>query len=126
VAVEVVHDVERDAEQALVLAHGHDRREPHEAALAQGELQSRLADHIVRGRRKRGARRAPEHEPTRLALQQEREVRAAPLADAVSPELTHAEPVLVEERLHPIEHEERRLREALDAGGTLDDVGPGH
>ena len=47
VAVDVVHHVERHAEQRFVLAHRADRRHA-DALLREGELETRLADDIVR------------------------------------------------------------------------------
>ncbi len=60
--VQIRHDVERHAEQALVLAHRGDRRQPREPGLAQRELEPRLAHDVVRGRRQRRTRRAAEDE----------------------------------------------------------------
>ena len=55
----------------------------------------------MRRRRQRRPRRASQHEPRPVfALEQEREVRAAPLADPLGTELHRAEAVLVEEPAH--------------------------
>ena len=80
VRVDVVHDVERDADHALVLADRADRRQA-DAVRSERELEARLADHVVRRRRQRRPRRAAEDEARVAALEQEREVRAAALAD---------------------------------------------
>ncbi len=48
VPLEVVHDVEGDSEDALVLAHRDDRRQAREPGLAEGELEPCLADDVVR------------------------------------------------------------------------------
>ena len=60
--VQIRHDVERDAEQALVLAHRGDRRQPREPGVAQRELEPRLAHDVVRGRRQRRTRGPAEDE----------------------------------------------------------------
>ena len=81
VALEEVHDVERDADHALVLADGADHGEP-DAVRRERELEARLAHHVVGGRRKRRARRPAQDESPLVPLQEKREVRAAALADA--------------------------------------------
>ena len=120
--VELVHDVERDADHRLVVADGDDPREAREPCLAQRELKARLADHVVRRGRKRRTRRAPEHEPAVLSLQEEGEVRAAPLADPASAQSSRPEAALVEEPANAIEDQEWRLRQAIGVSRGLDDV----
>ena len=110
--VQVRHDVEGDAEQALVLADRGDRRQPREAGLTQCELQPRLADDVVRGRRQRRSWRTAQDERARLAFEEKREVRATALPDAPRPHIPRAEPVLVEKPADPVEHDERWLRRA--------------
>src|SRR4051812_4131543 len=66
-------------------------------------------------RREEGARAAP-------ALEQEREVRAAALADPRRRHRSGAEAVLVEEGADPVEDHERRPREPVRLGRGLDDV----
>ncbi len=117
-----VHDVERDAEDTLVLADRHDRRQARESGLAESELEPRLTHDVVRGRRQRRTGRAPEREAARVPLEQEREVRPAAFADPLRAHVTRAEPVLVEERPHPVEHEQGRLRQPFGLGRGLDDV----
>ena len=75
------------------------------------ELEPRLAHHVVRGRRQRRSRRAAQHEPVGAALEQEGEVRAAAVADPARVDRPAAEAVLVEERLEPVEDQERRALE---------------
>jgi hypothetical protein len=59
--VDPLHDVERDAEHGLVVAHRDDRRQAREPAGAERELQPRLAHHVVRRRRQRRSRGAAKH-----------------------------------------------------------------
>ena len=125
-AVEVRHHVERDAEQALVLTDGDDRRQPAEARFAQSELQPRLSHDVVGRRWQRRARRAPQHERACLALEQKREVGAAALTDPSCPHLPRTESVLVEKPPHPVEHEERGPGEPFGIGDGLDDVARQH
>ena len=47
VAVEVTHDVERDADHAVVIADGDDLGEPGEPGGADRLLEPRLAHHVV-------------------------------------------------------------------------------
>ncbi len=124
VAVEVVHDVERDAEDALVLADRDDRRQAREAGLTQRELEPSLPNHIVRGRWQRWTRRTPKDEAALVALEQKREVRAAPFSDAARAQCARPKIVLVEERTHAVEHEQRWLHQAFRVGRGLDDVAP--
>ena len=70
------------------------------------ELESRLADHVVRRGRERRPRRAAEDEALAATLEQEGEVRAAALADPGDGGRAGAEPVLVQERLDPVERDE--------------------
>ena len=110
--LEIGHDVERDAEDALVLRDRDDRRKAGEPGLSQRELEPRLAHHIVRRRRQRWARRASQHEPVGSALEQEREVRAAPFTDPPRANVSLAEVAFVEKRADAVEHEQWRLRQA--------------
>ena len=80
--VEEAHHVERDAEHGLVLADGDDLREAVEPGDADRVLQPRLAHHVVRRGRQRRPRRPAQDEALVAALEQEREVRAAAVADA--------------------------------------------
>ena len=112
VAVDVLHDVERHAEDALVVADGDDRGKSNEPRIAQRQLQPRLTYDVVRRGRQRRTRRPAKDEATLVALEQEGEVRAAAFADAPRPHVARAEPVLVEERPHAVEHEQGRLLEA--------------
>jgi len=73
VAFEEVHDVERDPEHALVLAHGADRRQPY-PMWCECELEPCLAHHVVRRRRKRRPRRPAQDESAFVPLQEKREV----------------------------------------------------
>ena len=107
--VEEVHDVERDADHALVLADGADRRQP-DPVRRERELQARLADHVVCRGRQRRPRRPAEDEAAVVALEQEREVGAAALADPGRADGARAEAMLVEERLDVLEDQERRPR----------------
>src|SRR5207247_1445031 len=73
------------------------------------ELQSGLADDVVRRRRQRWPRRPPQDEAGAvLTLEQEGEVRPAALTDSLCAHHTGAKAVLVEERLHDLEHHEWR------------------
>ena len=108
VALEVVHDVERDADHALVLADGANHRQP-DAVRRQGELEPRLAHHVVGRRRERRPRRPAQDEASVVPLEQKREVRAATLADAAGAHRPRAEPVLVEEGFDVLEDQQRRL-----------------
>ena len=65
VPVEEAHDVERDAEHALVVADGDDRRQPVEPGGADRVLQPRLAHHVVRRGRQRRPRRPAQDEAAR-------------------------------------------------------------
>ena len=121
-SVQIRHDVERHAENGLVLRDRDDRRQAREPRLPQRQLESRLPHHVVRRRRKRRPRRAPQHEETVVALEQEGEVRAAALADPPRPQLARAEAVLVEECANAVEHEQRRLRRLRPGPDGLDDV----
>ena len=123
VALEVAHHVEVHAQNALVVAHRDDLRQA-DAVRREGELQPRLADHVVCGRRQRRPRRAPQHEAVGAPLEQEREVRAAAVADPARRDRSAAEAVLVEERLEPVEDQERRALEALAFLRGLNDVHP--
>ena len=119
VAVEVLHHVERLAEGVL-LAERDDPRYAH-AEPGERELQAGLAEHVVRRGRQRRPRRAPEHEPRPVPLDEEGDVRAA------GPDPAHrgraaAEAVLVEEALDVLEHEQRRDGERGRLGGGRDDV----
>ena len=120
--LEVVHDVERDADHALVLADGADRRQP-DAVRCERELEARLPHHVVRGRRQRRPRRAAEDEAGVVALEQEREVRAAALADPARAHRPRAEPVRVQERLDALEDEQRRPVEPIGLGSASNDAG---
>src|SRR4029453_15060614 len=73
-------------------------------------------------RGQRRSRRPTEHVAPLVALEEEREVRAAPLPDAPSAQLPRAEAVLVGERANAVEDQERRPGEALDALRRLDDI----
>ena len=119
VAVEVLHHVERLAEGVLLA----ERDDPRDADAEPGErqLQAGLAEHVVRRGRQRRPRRAPEHEPRPVPLDEEGDVRAA------GPDPAHrgragAEPLLVEEALDVLEHEQRRDGERGRLGGGRDDV----
>src|SRR3954469_5020939 len=79
-ANDLLHDVERRADDAVVLADGEDLRHAH-AAAAQADLDVRLAHHVVRGRRQRGRRRPAQDDARALALDEIREVRR-PVPDA--------------------------------------------
>ena len=81
VPVEVAHDVERDADHAVVVADGDDLGEPREPGGADRLLQPRLAHHVVGGRRQRRPRRPAEDEALAAALDQEGEVRPAAVTD---------------------------------------------
>ena len=120
-AVDEVHDVERDAEHRVVLA---DR--PHcgnaDAERAQPDLQACLAGDIVRGSRIRGPRGPAEDEPLGVSLDQEGEVRT-PLTDDPRTELTRPKALLVHERADAVENEERRLLQRTSLCARLDDVG---
>jgi hypothetical protein len=105
---EEIHHVEGDADHALVLADGADRRQP-DPVRRERELEARLPDHVVCRGRKRGPRRAAEDEAVVAALEQEGEVRPAALADPTRPDRPGAETVLVEEHLDVLEDEEGRL-----------------
>ncbi len=107
-AFEEVHDVERDADHALVLADGADYGQP-DAVRSERELEPRLSHHVVGGGRQRRPRRPAQDESLLVPLQEKREVRAATLADAAGAHRPRAEPVLVEEALDVLEDEERRL-----------------
>ncbi len=75
VAVEVLHHVERLAEGVL-LAERDDPRHAH-AEPGERQLQAGLAEHVVRRGRQRRPRRATEHEPRPVPLDEEGDVRAA-------------------------------------------------
>src|SRR5207253_10123532 len=110
VPVEVVHDVERNAEDALVVAEGDDRRQAN-AVRREGELEPRLSDHVMRRGWQRRPWRPAKNEGAVVALEQEREVRPSALADPPRTQRTGAEAVLVEERTHDLEDEQRRSLE---------------
>ena len=124
VAVEEPHHVEGHADHALVLADRDDRRQA-DPVWRERELEARLTHHVVRGRRKRGPRRPTQDEAVVAALEEEREVRAASVADPLRPDRPLAEAVLVEERLQAVEDDERRALGARRLGGRRDDVGSG-
>ena len=124
--VQEAHDVEGHADEARVVADGHDRRQPLEPRLAKGELEACLADDVVGRRRERWAWRTTEHERVGVALQQEREVRPSALADPLRAHVALSEPVLVQERADAVEHEERRQRLPFRLGGGRDDVSRTH
>ncbi len=82
VSVDVVHDVERNAEQGIVLAHGAAVRDA-DPERCERELQPRLAHDVVRRRRQRWPWRSSQHVSRPVfPLEQEGEVRATALADA--------------------------------------------
>ena len=83
--------------------------------------QARLAQHVVGARRQRRARRAAQHELLAAPLDQVGDVRVA-LADRARADLARAEPVLVEERLERVEHEQRRAAVSLPLRRGADDV----
>ena len=112
VALEIRHDVEGDAEDALVLGDGDDRRKARESSLAQRELKPRFPHDVVGRGREWWTRGTSEHEPVGAALEEEREVRASPFTDPSRLDVAVAEVVLVEKRADAIEHEQRRLRQA--------------
>ena len=78
----------------------------------------------MRRGRKRRTRRAPEHEPAAVPLEEEGEVRAAALADPAARRLARPEAALVEEPANAIEDQEWRLRQAIGVSRGLDDVHP--
>ncbi len=119
VPVEIAHHVERNAENRFVVADGEDLRKAPEPTGAHGELQSRLAHHVVRRGRERRARRATKHEPVVAALEQEGEVRAAAVADSVGVEWSLAELIRVEEALDPVEDDQRLHGAMLCPGDTM-------
>ena len=125
VALEVLHHVERRACDLEVVAHGDDWRDA-DALLRERELKPGLAHHVVRRRRKRRPRRPAEDEAAVVALEEEGEVRAARDADSPRAKRAGAQAVFVEERLQPVEDDERWKREALRRLGGLDDSFFGH
>ena len=70
---------------------------------SEGELEPRLAHHVVRRWGKWWTRRAAEDEALYVALEQEGEVRAAALADAGDRGRARAQPLRIEPRLDPLE-----------------------
>ena len=119
VAVEVLHHVERLSE-CVFLAESDDARDA-DARIRERELQPRLAEDVVCRGRERRAWGAPEDEPHVVPLDEEGDVRA-PGPDAADPQRPAAKPVLVEEALDVLEHEQRRHGERLGLGGSRDDV----
>ena len=124
VPVEEPHDVERHAEHVLVLADGDDRRQAN-AVRRERELESRFADHVVRGRGQWGPRRPPQDISLVAALEEEREVRAAAVPDPLGTNRALTEPVCVEESVEAVEDEKRRALGARRFGVCRDDVGAG-
>ena len=107
-SVDVVHDVERDAEQGVVLAYGANVRDA-DPERCERELQARLAHDVVRRGRQRRPWRPPQHVPRSVvALEQEGEVRAAALADPVRLQRARSQSVLVEERTDRFQDQQRR------------------
>ena len=123
VPVEEPHDVERDADDGVVLADRDDRRQA-DPVRRERELKARLAHHVVGGRRERRTRRPPQDVALVASFEQEGEVRAPTLADALGVDGALTEAVAVEERLEPVEHEERGAV-ARSLGARRDDVGHG-
>ena len=105
-AVEELHDVERHAEQRLVLAGGEHARDRHAGAL-QPAQHARLAQHVVGRRRQRRARRATEHDARALAAHAVGDVRVA-LADLGRVDRPAADPLLVQEPLDRVAVQQRR------------------
>ena len=121
VAVEERHHVERDAEHALVLAHREDRRQP-DALRRERELEPRLAHHVV-GRGRQGWPWGPaQHEALASPFEQEGEVRPAADPDPRRAQRPLSEAVPVEERLHPVQHEQGLPRRAGCLGRSRNDV----
>ena len=116
----LLHHVERDAEHVLVVAHRQHLRHPHRRVLERAQ-EARLAQHVVRGRRQRRARRAPQHDARVAPRDQERDVRVA-LADPLHLDAPVADPVRVEELLERLAHHERRQLEAGGVPGCVDHV----
>ena len=86
VALDQLHDVERDAEQRVVVAGREDLRDAHVGALERAQ-QERLAQDVVRGGRQRWARRAPQHPLAAVAPDQVGDV-GVPVADLFGLQLT--------------------------------------
>ena len=106
-AVEPCHHVEGRADHGRVVAHGQHVGDGHPPG--ERTLHARLAQHVVRARRQRAARRPPQHEPRVAARDGEGHV-GVPLADRLDAGLTRPQPVRVEELEQRVEHEQRLPR----------------
>jgi hypothetical protein len=120
----LLHHVEGHAEQRLVVAHGEHARRAGGRVLERAQ-QPRLAQHVMRGRRQRRPRRAPQHRARVPAPDQERDVRVA-LADALGLEPARADSLLVEERLERLAHEQRRELKVRSLLRRVHEVRHGH
>ena len=118
VPVEVAHDVERDADHALVVADRDDVGEAREPGGADRLLEPSLAHHVVSRGRQRRPRRAAEHEALAAALDQEGEVRPTAVPDPSSGDRPRTELVLVQKRLDVLFDDQRRQHEPMLRGAV--------
>ena len=103
-----LHDVERRADDGLVVAHREDLGHARGGALDRAQSSRASRSDVVRARRQRRARRAADDDLAVAAADEVRHVRVA-LADRLDArDRPGAEPVLVEERRERLEHEQRR------------------
>jgi predicted ATPase/DNA-binding SARP family transcriptional activator len=112
---DLLHDVERRADHAVVLAHREDPWNAH-AAPRQAGLDARLADHVVRGGRQRGRGRAAHDDAGPVALDEVGQVRGA-VADPRCTRRPGAETLGVEERLELGQGQELRRLDRSHAAG---------
>jgi hypothetical protein len=119
VALDQLHDVERRADHALVVARREHRRRARGGRLERLQ-QARLAQHVVRRRRQRPARRAPQHPRLTAAADQVRHVGVA-LAERLGLHGAAAQPEPVQVRLERPPHQQRRQLRGRRLLGRVDD-----
>jgi hypothetical protein len=103
-ALDLLHHVERHADDRRVVAHRDD--DGHARAAGERGHHPRLAQDVVRAGRQRPTRRAAQHELAAVASQRVGDVRVA-LADRLDLDLPGAQPALIEVGPQRLEHEQR-------------------